>query len=197
MSESLDFDAKKWSHAPAMIEPALLDHLKYLHNRTAAEEISAALDSLNGLPPFLRALLVADGTVTLLLRAYFNEQISIRTESQFACATPEPLPLLALKTGDEVFMRSVTLSGGTSGHEYVEATSLINPSLLDAELFAALIDEHVGMGEVLRNSVRGSFREVLNIDIEDEEKVGRTYAVFLSGKPSILITERFRTRLFQ
>ena len=104
---------------------------------------------------------------------------------------PSPLSHLHLEAGDPAFIRRVELLGSESGRRYASAISLLNPATLDTKLFHELIDENVGMGEVLRNSARGSYREVLDIRRESEDSVTRTYAVILATRPAILISERF------
>ena len=79
---------------------------------------------------------------------------------------------------------------------YAQASSVLNPSALKPELFAALIKEDVGMGDVLRNSARGSYREILDVRALDDERMARTYTVVLDSNPAILITEVFNTRWF-
>lgn len=192
----------RWSDARAMNihESDLQGHLAYLQSSVATTLTEAplrCLDQYPGLPPFLRSLLVADGTVTLLLSAYFREDIVIETSRQSMLVMPSDLPVLGLRAMGEVFIRQVQLLGSVSGKCYAIATSLINPAHLPSDLFEALIDENVGMGEVLRNSARGSYREVLHICQVSEGIMRRTYAVFLQQRPAILITEDFNTGLFE
>jgi chorismate-pyruvate lyase len=173
-------------------------HLSMLQSIPVAPEIDASelLKPNLDLPPFLRALLVADGTVTRLLSAYFAEDIAIGTQEQFEFDMPSPIPHLKLEAGDPAFLRRVELRGSDSGRCYAGAISLLNPASLDTELFHELIDENVGMGEVLRNSARGSYREVLDIRRESEDSVTRTYAVILAKRPAILISEKFSVASF-
>ena len=173
-------------------------HLRYLNTIAPGVERDATsfIAALNELKPFLRALLVADGTVTLLLRAYFNEEVQVETASQSSFVVESELPYLGLVKGDEAFFRQVELTGKKSGHTYAQASSVLNPSALKPELFAALIKEDVGMGDVLRNSARGSYREILDVRALDDERMARTYTVVLDSNPAILITEVFNTRWF-
>jgi chorismate-pyruvate lyase len=73
---------------------------------------------------------------------------------------------------------------------------VLDPAVLKPELFAALIKEDAGMGDVLRNSVRGAYREILDVRAADDARMARTYAVVLDSNPGILITEVFNTRWF-
>lgn len=176
------------------------DHLNYLQTITpgeAGDDKRIELAGFPGLGPFLRALLVADGTVTYLLAAYFDEQIAVKTLGQSMQQIPHDLSLLGLRVGQDVFFRRVVLRGAETGNAYAEAASLINPGRLPASLFNELISEHVGMGEVLRNSARGSYREVMDIRALSEQTMRRTYGVFLEQQPAILITEDFNKSLFE
>lgn len=173
-------------------------HLEYLETIEPGVERDATsfLASLNELKPFLRALLVADGTVTLLLRAYFDEDVLVETISQSSFVVGTALPHLGLSKGDDAFFRQVDLTGAKTGHTYAHATSVLNPAALTPALFSALIKEDVGMGDVLRNSARGSYREILDVRALDNARMGRTYTVVLDAQPAILITEMFNTRWF-
>ena len=173
-------------------------HLEYIKTINAGRqhEATSFIPSLGRLQPFLRALLVADGTVTLLLRAYFDEPIVVATTAQSGWVAETALPHLGLLVGDNAFFRQVDLIGGSSRHTYAQATSVLNPAALPPALFAALIKEDVGMGEVLRNSSRGSYREILDIRVVDEERIARTYTVTLDKRPAIIITEVFNSRWF-
>lgn len=176
------------------------DHLNYLATvipDEAGDMNHLDLTGLSHLPAFLRALLVADGTVTSLISAYFEERVTVKTTGQSMQTMTSDLPSLGLRVGDEVFARQVRLLGASSGSCYAEAFSLINPQRVPATLFTELISETVGMGEVLRNSARGSYRQVMDIRPLSEETMRRTYGVFLNQQPAILITEDFAVSPFE
>lgn len=173
------------------------EHIEYLSQLSPSGEGDVASTSAinRELPAFLRALLVADGTVTVLLRAFFDEAIQIRTQGQSALTLELPISVLKMDSGEEAFQRQVELSGSNSGTLYATATSILNPAAMPDRLFDALIRKDVGMGEVLRNSARGSYREILSIDCSGNEAI-RTYLVYLDGRPAILITETFFVSAF-
>ena len=175
----------------------LARHLDYLQNVPAENNGTplSLIATVADLPQFLRALLVADGTVTLLLAAYFDEPIKIQMKHQMLLRLPSDLPHLGVITDQEIFYRRVSLIGSASDTTYADAVSLINPETMAKPLFEELIDEEVGMGEVLRNSARGSYRELLDVRVDDDDIV-RTYIVYLDGRRSILITERFHRAAF-
>lgn len=148
------------------------------------------------LPPFLRAVLLADGTVTSLISAFMGEEIDVITIEQGFIKMPDELRFLGLEKDDTAFVRKVNLIGRTTNKRYASAESLLNPALIGTDLFRALTDEGVGMGDVLRNNARGSFREIINIQDASTETAQRTYAVYLDRHPSILITETFTINNF-
>lgn len=177
---------------------SLESHIKYLATIQPEESsVQERLKQFSDLPPFLRSLLVADGTVTLLLQAFFDESIEIEMLEQQSTKVSIDLSILGLKLHDTAFYRRVVLKGEDRGGIYADAVSLLNPARIHPDLFAQLIDERVGMGEVLRNSARGSFREVLDITRVSEDAVKRTYAVFVEQHPAILITECFQVSAFR
>ena len=150
------------------------------------------------LPPLLKALLVADGTVTVQVEAAFGEDIRVSNVLQEPIASPCAIPVINASVGTEIFYRHVDLIGSNTGEKYVSAWSILNGTVMDRGLFHRLIDKEVGMGEVLRNAARGSFREVLDMQRDHStDTVSRTYAVFLEATPCILITETFLISRFR
>jgi len=153
-----------------------------------------SLLALGPLPGFLRALLVTDGTVTMALEAYFGEVIRIATTHQKQLQLPVAIPALGMRAGDTCYFRQVNLLGEQSNTCFAAATSILNKRAIGDSLFEQLVDEHVGIGVILRNSARGSFREVLRLQrggLMSDFDVNRTYRVSLNGAPAILITEEF------
>lgn len=163
------------------------------------------------LPAVLRALLLADGTVTIALEAIYKEQVQVQLVDQYKLLAEHAIPLLGIESGQEVFYREVTLKGKDSGKPYVQAYSLLKQNALSPDLWKKLSDDKVGMGVVLRNAAQGNFRKVLHIGAGDLgnankgpsndpnqvealttlEKVHRTYSVNIQSEAAILITEVF------
>ena len=167
-------------------------NVKVLRKLTEKGKLDRSWSSVEeSLPPFLRAVLLADGTVTSLISAFMGEEIDVLTVEQSFIKMPDELSFLELKKDATAFVRKVNLIGRTTNKRYASAESLLNPALIRTDLFRALTDEGVGMGEVLRNNDRGSFREIINIQDASTEIAQRTYAVYLDRHPSILITETF------
>jgi chorismate-pyruvate lyase len=152
------------------------------------------------LPPFLRALLVTDGTVTKILEAYFWEPVEVRTLEQDFWTAERPLDWLGVGTGDKILIRLAHLQGIDSGRTYAEAFSVIRADLIPAAFRQRLIDREIGIGVLIRDSGLESYREVMEIGIDHpdpgEERVFRTYRIIIAGAPVILITESFPLALY-
>ena len=160
------------------------------------------------LPPFLRTLLVTDGTVTKILEAYFWEPVEVVTLRQELVTTERPVSWIKVDAGDRVLVRRARLSGVDSGSTYATAFSVIRPQLIPETFRQRLIDREIGIGVLIRDSGLESYREVLEIGIEPSEEDGnlagparsgvvfRTYRIIIDGRPVILITEGFPLDLY-
>ena len=152
------------------------------------------------LHPVLRALLIADGTVTMAIEAIYRERISVNAISQAFISAPDDISLLGVKRGEEIFYREVELVGGSTDKGYVHAYSLLKQSAIGPELWEQLKSEKIGMGVVLRSAAQSSFRQVVHIgggNLEGQDDcVHRSYSVQIEGDPAILITEVFNLKAF-
>jgi len=161
------------------------------------------------LPPFLRALLVMDGTVTKTLEAYFWEPVKVVTLRQEFVHAGRPVAWIRIDSGDRVLIRSARLIGMESKCAYATAFSVIRTQLIPEAFRQRLIDRQVGIGVLIRDSGLESYREVLEIGIEPAGENGdptvpeksdlvfRTYRIVIDGKPVILITEHFPLNLYR
>lgn len=169
---------------------------------------SESLD-LQGLPPFLRTLMVTDGTVTKSLEAFFWEPILVETLCQEEVAFPADQEWLDIKRGDKVLQREVRLRGGDSGTVYAFARSLIRLEALPEPLREALLSGKIGIGELVRECGLETYREIQDMGREIDESLAeifctehcgelayRTYCIVANHKPVILITEYFPCRQF-
>lgn len=155
---------------------------------------------LNALPPFLRALLVTDGTVTKILEAYFWEPVSVDTLDQRFETAEEAVPAIAVEPGDCCLMRDARLRGTDTGRTFAEAYSLIRTELIPDGFRQRLIDREIGIGVLIRDSGLESYREVLDVGIESDaaghRAICRTYRIIIARQPVILITECFPLVLY-
>jgi chorismate-pyruvate lyase len=159
---------------------------------------------LERLPPFLRALLVTDGTVTKILEAYFWEPVEVQTQSQEFVTAERPIPWIEVAAGDRVLARRARLAGRQSGTGYASAFSLIRTELIPETFRRRLVDREIGIGVLIRDSGLESYREVLDVGAESEpgdaeerrQRVFRTYRIIIGHEPVILITESFPIALY-
>ncbi len=161
---------------------------------------------IGALPPFLRALLVTDGTVTKILEAYFWEPVEVQTQKQEFATAERPIDWIQIDAGDRVLIRNARLRGTDSGQVYATAFSVIRPELIPDTFRQRLIDREIGIGVLIRDSGLESYREVLEVGIEPPdahepastcEHVFRTYRIIIGQAPVILITESFPLDLYR
>ena len=167
---------------------------------------------IQALPPFLRTLLVTDGTVTKSLEAYFWEEVCVELIQQEQICLQEDLPLIESNVGDSVVKREVLLRGKNSKEIYAYATSHFKTEVLGEKLSQELLSGSIGIGELLREIGLETFREIsdfgqerqkLGTDASDvsnsgfEELIYRTYVISLDGRRGIQIQERFPIDVFK
>jgi chorismate-pyruvate lyase len=155
--------------------------------------------------PFLRVLLVTDGTVTKFLEAYLWEPISVERCLQEEVFLKHDEPLLGLKKGESVILRRILLRGVKTGKAYTFAESLIRIQFLESSIQKDLLEGRLGIGELLRDRRLETYREILEfgkekageelalyLQIKSNEPVYyRRYRISINGLPVILITEKF------
>jgi chorismate-pyruvate lyase len=159
---------------------------------------------IDTLPPFLRALLVTDGTVTKIIEAYFWEPVVVDTLRQEFIAAEARIPWIDVAADDRIMIRRARLRGADSGKHYAHASSVIRTELIPAHFRQRLIDREIGIGALIRDSGLESYREVLEVGVEpaatgDEASAGvsRTYRIIIAGEPVILITETLPLALYR
>lgn len=150
------------------------------------------------LPPFLRVLLTTDGTVTKSLEAFFWEPVAVETLRQRRYVLEAPVESIACTKGQEVILRQVQLRGVASQIVYVEADSLIRFELLPVSFQQALLQQNIGIGELVREQGLETYREILAVNLDEAgDQVTRTYRIVMSHRPFIQITERFALSAFR
>jgi len=164
---------------------------------------------IQALPPFLRALLVTDGTVTKILEAYFWEPVEVLTLQQEFVPAERPIEWIRVDPGDRVLIRRARLAGADSGIVFATAFSVIRTQLIPETFRQRLIDREIGIGVLIRDSGMESYREVLEVGIEPAAERGdeslpvrsdlvfRTYRIIIDSQPVILITESFPLELYR
>lgn len=159
----------------------------------SADALFNRVKQLEDLPGSIRALLVADGTVTFTLEAQFLEPIKAHLIHQDFMTCDVELKPLGLGAGDRAFVREVDLIGVESGTRFANARAIVNPDQVADALLNDLVEGKEGIGVILNNRARGSFRDVLQIDDrpDNEGRISRIYRVLLETKPAILLRESF------
>lgn len=171
----------------------------YLPNKSLSKVLGV---DFYDLPTAVRALLIADGTVTMMLEALFKEPIKVATVSQQPLAPDLSFDVFPAEQNEELLFREVELLGQHSQQHYVRAYSMLKRSAIDDSLWQGLLEGKVGIGVVLRHASKANYRKVVHmgmggINSEDQTKVHRSYCVYLEDKPAILITEVFDLAMFE
>ena len=157
--------------------------------------------AIESLPPFLRALLVTDGTVTKIIEAYFWEPVVVETLRQEFVTAADEIPWVSIAGGERVMVRRARLRGAHSGKDFADAFSVIRTELIPSDFRRRLIDREIGIGALIRDSGLESYREVMEVGLEPDtdadNAVFRTYRIIIAGEPVILITETFPLSLYR
>ncbi len=174
----------------------------FLHDGAISRTGGGTLD-LSILPPFLRTLLVTDGTVTKILEAYFWEPVSVDTLMQEMVTVEQAIHWINVAPKTEVLVRQARLRGSHSDNIYATAFSVIRSECIPASFRQRLIDREIGIGVLIRDSGLESYREVMEVGVEPrrpaskaetlhpDDKIFRTYRIIIDGAPVILITESY------
>lgn len=161
---------------------------------------------VSAFPPFLRTLLVTDGTVTKSIEAYYWELVNVKSLLQELVAKPLRQTNLKETQQSQYLHRKVILIGENSQRIYAAADSYIHLDLLPQQTAERLVDNKIGIGELLRDEGVESYREILDIGIEDadnslwpgyDKSAYRTYVIHINDKPAIEITEWFPVDLYR
>jgi len=150
---------------------------------------------LTRLPPYLRTLLVADGTVSRSLEAYFWEPIDVIQIKQGEQSCVTAIDALNLEAGESALYRSVELRGRNTGILYSRADSIIKARELPENWRRELMSGRLGIGTLISDSGMESYREIMHYDLgssaDKPTEVSRSYRIFLRAEPIIYITEYF------
>jgi chorismate-pyruvate lyase len=160
------------------------------------------------LSPILRVLLVTDGTVTRTLASYFGEAIAVEVLEHAERTSELAYPEIDIAVGDHILHRYVRLLGKASRRVYAVAESVAVLEHVSEQMRRQLIQEHKGIGELLRENRLETYRELLtaNLTAADEwaehlelaataEVVTRDYRIYQGGRAVLLIREIFPASL--
>lgn len=171
----------------------------YLANSLIKTDSNNELD-LKNLPPFLRTLLVTDGTVTKSLEAWFWEPVIVKPQCNERKTASQSLEGLNVKAGESILQREVSLCGKLSGKIFATAQSTIALNQLPKDVSDALERGLIGIGEILRDEGLETYRDIFKLNYfplfslpnkEREEVISRSYQIWVNSKPCIVVTEFF------
>ena len=164
---------------------------------------------LSKLPPFLRTLLVMDGTVTKALEAWFWEPVKVVPLHIESTALSEAVTGLESQIGDRALLREVTLQGGDSKKVFASARSTVLLKRLPTDIGEALESGKIGIGGLFREQGLETYREIIDIDYfsapnSDDELlihlkgkiISRSYQIWVNQNPAIIVTEFFPLEMF-
>lgn len=159
---------------------------------------------LRTVAPFLRSLLVKDGTVTSALSAFYLQEIVTTQIVQTAASLEHEDIWLALDPGAEVLQRQVMLTGADDGRLFLFAESCLAVQRLPENMRRALDDENSNLGRLLRAGRLETLREGLWYGRErlsrlptpisdrcDGDFLSRKYRILSQRAPLMTVVERF------
>ena len=164
---------------------------------------------LSKLSPFLRTLLVMDGTVTKALEAWFWEPVKVVPLHIESKKLNKAVIGLEGKLGDKALQREVILQGVDSDRVFACARSTVLLKNLPKQIGGALESGKIGIGGLFREQGLETYREIIDIDYyaapnaDDElllhlkgEFISRSYQIWVNQNPAILVTEFFPLEMF-
>ena len=126
------------------------------------EEVDLSL-----LPPFLRTLLVTDGTVTKTLEAFYWEPIKVVSITQELVQKPNRITVFDKDEVGQFLHREIELVGQYTDTSYATADSYICLSRLPSSTAERLIANKIGIGELLRDEGLESYREIFDFGVDN------------------------------
>jgi chorismate-pyruvate lyase len=171
---------------------------------TAQDALPAEVEAvdLERLNPFLRGLLLLDGTVSRALEAETLHPVEVEPVEQEDCAPPEEVAAhLTLAPGERCLRRRVVMRIASSAPS-VWAESFVVPERLPEAFLSALTGNSQGIGGSLQQLKLESARELLWFGRSSAPPwpapagvpaatVRRAYLILTGGRPALLITEDF------
>lgn len=167
------------------------------------ETKSGDLD-LRQLSPFQRVLLITDGTVTATIEAFLGEKMVVNVIAQDYVNSSDVSSPLDLQHSTRLLRRQILLKGERSHKACLYAESLIVPQRLPEAIRAGLLQRRKPIGELLQQTRLETFREITAREVTPagdlathfkcdpaQALISRTYRVFASRQPIMLITEKF------
>lgn len=165
---------------------------------------------VNSLAPLQRVLLITDGTLTEILEANFFERIRLVKVSQRVISATDSHVLLRSSQGEALIERKILLQGEESLRNYAYAESLIAVDRLAPSFRDELLRSATPLGRLWLEHKLETFKELTEVRSQPADGLCgyfecrdatpllvRTYRVFTTGRPVMVITEYFPTTYVQ
>ncbi len=185
--------------------------------RSSGYTIDAVIKSHDGndinlqkIPPFLRTLMVTDGTVTKSLEAWFWEPISITPLNNSLKTLTKSVDGLEVEAEDKILQREVYLKGNHTQQVFAAARSTVSLKHLPERIGNQLEEGKIGIGELLREQGVETYRDIFDVNsikstpMNDDllnplqgEIISRSYRIRVNGHPAIIVTEFFPIDIYE
>ena len=165
------------------------------------KEITQEID----LTPFLRACLLTDGSLTILLEAFTGNEIKISGLKQKTISSNEKLSKeLKINSGEKLNEREVILSAEQKPLVYARSYAVISRLSNDAK--NDILNTDIPIGKILKKHKVEMHREIREIRIKSDEKIAkilnlnnknndkilwRSYVIIQNNVPLMKIEEYF------
>ena len=151
---------------------------------------------LADLPPIVRVILTTDGTVSSLLKHWFQEPVVVTEVDEKEIAMADPTA--ANQQPQRVIERHIQLTGQTTGHHFLRAHSLLYPENIPHTLLAQIQQHPQGIGGALNETRSEHLRQLCGWGkLPESDAVWREYRVIMSGRLLMQIREVFPLALFR
>ena len=164
---------------------------------------------LQSLAPFLRTLMVMDGTVTKALSAWFWEPVAVLPSQNKSEVLTDSVVGLEVKNGDAILAREVNLCGDKTQRVFASARSIVSLKHLPEELAKPLEKGEMGIGELLREKGVETYRDIFDINYYPQNStddalikclnsdvIARSYRIRVNSVPAIIVTEFFPIAMY-
>lgn len=167
-------------------------------------------NSLGDLPPtvertpILNSLLSTNGSITLLLEAFFGERQQADKLSEEHIVFTEDHTDLKVSAGSSAIERVILLRGTQSQRAYLHATTLVALDKICPKFSESLLNTQTPIGRLWDDHKMELFKEMLRYErrpagdlaesfqiAETDLLISRTYRVYSDGHCIMLITESF------
>ncbi|MDD2863751.1 MAG: chorismate lyase [Methylococcales bacterium] len=165
---------------------------------------------LKSLSPLQRIILISDGTLTELLEHLIDEPLQVVKLHESIEATDDEIAYLDLPKNQQVITREICLQGKKSGQNWLYAKSKIVLDRLPPLFREDLLASQIPIGKLWAKHRVETYKEIeppffetaeklaIHFNIAPEkELLGRTYRVFSSQQPMMMLTEKFPASFFK